>query len=94
MPQKPYNEMLLWKGQIQRNQKLSMLSLGPMVLPKVNSLTGNIIPERPTIHEEILYRYAVYSAEYWRGVKERQQKYRLANQPILKDGEYVECPTR
>jgi len=81
MPQKPYNEMLLWKGQIQRNQKLSMLNLGPMVLPKVNSLTGNVIPERPSIHEEILYRYAVYSAEYWRKVKERQILYRLANQP-------------
>jgi hypothetical protein len=80
MPQKPFNEVLLWKGQIQQHQKSSKLNLPDMILPKINSLTGRFVPERPTIHEELLYRYSVYSAEYWRGVKERQYEYRLRNQ--------------
>lgn len=79
MPQKPFNELLLWKGQIQLNQK-KPISQPAMVLPKINSLTGHYIPESLTIHEELLYRYSVYSAEYWRGVKERQEQYRAANQ--------------
>jgi len=81
MPQKPFNELLLWKGQIQQHQKKLTISQPPMVLPKVNALTGHYVPERPNIHEELLYRYSVYSIEYWRGVKERQQEYRAANQP-------------
>jgi len=79
MPQKPFNELLLWKGQIQQHQKATKLN-PPMILPEINSLTGHYVPERPSIHEEMLYRYSVYSAEYWRGVRERQQKYRTANQ--------------
>jgi hypothetical protein len=79
MPQKPFNEFLLWKGKIQLNQKRPLIQ-PEMVLPKINSLTGHYIPERPSIHEQLLYRYSVYSAEYWRGVKERQQQYRAANQ--------------
>jgi hypothetical protein len=77
MLQKPFNESLLWKGQIQQNQKKSTISQPPMVLPKINSLTGHYAPQRPSIHEELLFRYSVYSAEYWRGVKERQRKYRI-----------------
>lgn len=80
MPQKPFNEFLLWKGQIQQNHKRPLIQ-PEMVLPKINSLTGHYIPERPSIHEELLYRYSIYSAEYWRGVRERQQQYRAANQP-------------
>lgn len=79
MPQKPFNEMLLWKGQIQQHQKPSLIQ-PPMILPKVNPLTGKYVPERPSIHEELLYRYSIYSAEYWRNVKERHRQYRLANQ--------------
>jgi len=81
MPQKPFNELLLWKGQIQKCQKKSTISQPDMVLPKINALTGHYVPERPSIHEELLYRYSVYSIEYWRGVRERQQEYRAANQP-------------
>jgi hypothetical protein len=80
MPQKPFNELLLWKGQIQQHQKKSTISQPPMVLPKINALTGHYVPERPNIHEELLYRYSVYSIEYWRGVKERQTMYRTINQ--------------
>lgn len=80
MPQKPFNEVLLWKGQIQKCQQKSTLRQPDMILPKYNLLTGRYIPERPTIHEELLYRYSVYSAEYWRGVKGRQLEYRLRNQ--------------
>lgn len=79
MPQKPFNELLLWKGQIQQNQKPSIIQ-PEMILPKVNLLTGKYVPERPSIHEELVYRYSVYSAEYWRGVKERHRQYRAANQ--------------
>jgi hypothetical protein len=81
MPQqKALNETLLWKGKIQRNQKNTQLNLPDMILPKINSLTGHYIPERPSIHDELLYRYSLYSTAYWNGVKERQQIYRIMNQ--------------
>ena len=78
MPQKPFNELLLWKGQIQQHQKASRLN-PPMILPKFNTLTGKYVPERPSIHEELLYRYSLYSEQYWHGVRERQYLYRLLN---------------
>ena len=80
MPQKPFNEILLWKGQIQQHQKSSKVKKPDMILPKINSLTGKYVPESPLIHEELLYRYSVYSREYWLGVKERHKEYRLKNQ--------------
>jgi len=79
MLQKPFNEVLLWKGQIQLNKKQSLVQ-PDMILPKYNTLTGRYVPESPSIHEELIYRYSVYSAEYWRGVKERHKQYRQANQ--------------
>jgi len=51
-----------------------------MVLPNINKITGHYVPERPNIHEELLYRYSVYSKEYWQGVKQRQAEYRLKYQ--------------
>jgi hypothetical protein len=80
MPQKPFNEPLLWKGQIQKCQKPSKIRQPDMILPTINSVTGHYVPERPTIEEELLYRYSVYSREYWRGVKQRQVEYRLKYQ--------------
>jgi len=77
---KPLNEPLLWKGQIQKCQKPSKISHPPMVLPNINKITGHYVPERPNIHEELLYRYSVYSKEYWQGVKQRQAEYRLKYQ--------------
>jgi len=80
MPQKPFNELLLWKGQIQKNQRSSKVNKPDMVLPKYNTLTGKYVPESPSIHDELLYRYSVYSAEYWSDIKEKHKIYRLKNQ--------------
>ena len=79
MTQKAFNELLLWKGQIQKNQKESKLNQPSMILPKINALTGKYTPESPSIHEELNYRYSVYSLAYWRGVKIRQIDYRIKN---------------
>ena len=75
---KPFNEEILWKGKIQRYNSNPPLNQPPMDLPKVNPLTGNYRPPtRPSISEEIEYRYSLYSAKYWQGVKERQRQYRI-----------------
>jgi len=47
-----------------------------MVLPKVNTLTGRYVPDRPSIHDEINYRYSLYSKKYWEAVLKRQKEYR------------------
>lgn len=80
MQQKPFNELHLWKGQIQQYQRQSKLTQAPMILPKINSLTGHHVPERPTIHEERVYRNMLYSKLYWEGVRARHILYRAANQ--------------
>jgi len=75
---KAFNEHLLWKGKLQISNPT--LIQPPMDLPKVNTLTGKpIAPSRPSLSEEREYRYAVYSAQYWEGVRERQRIYRLIN---------------
>ena len=74
---KAFNEILLWKGQIQKNQPKSTLTQPDMILPRINTIVGGHIPERVTIDEERQYRYSVYSRNYWLGVKERQNEYRL-----------------
>jgi hypothetical protein len=74
---KPFNEHLLWKGKLQRYNAKSKLVQPPMDLPIVNSLTGYYDPpRRPSLSEEREYRYSLYSAAYWAGVKERQRLYR------------------
>ena len=77
MLQKPFNESLLWKGQIQKCHWPSKLNKSNLVLPTINSLTSDYVPRRPSIHEELLFRYSLYSQKYWLGVKERQRKYRI-----------------
>ena len=47
-----------------------------MILPYINSLTGLYIMERPSIHEQIVTNYKIYSENYWRGVRVRQLEYR------------------
>jgi hypothetical protein len=44
---------------------------------KVKSLTASYIRVRPSIHDELNYRYSQYSKSYWEGVKERQKAYLL-----------------
>jgi hypothetical protein len=83
MLQKAFNEQALWKGKIQKYNSGSKLIQPPMDLPKINSLTGHYDPpRRPSLSEEREYQYSLYSAEYWRGVRERQRAYRIfwANQ--------------
>ena len=83
MLQKPFNEHALWKGQIQKYNSGPGLVQPPMDLPKINPLTGHHRPpQRPSLSEEREYQYSLYSAEYWKGVKERHIKYRIfwANQ--------------
>jgi hypothetical protein len=67
-----------WKTQLRRYNS-TRLQQPPMILPKINSLTGHYIPEKPSIHDQMNYRYSLYSKWYWEGVKERQRQY-LANQ--------------
>ena len=75
---KPFNEEILWKGKIQRYNSKPPLNQLPMIVPKINPLTGNYRPPvRPSISEEIEYNYSLYSAKYWEGVKERQRQYRI-----------------
>ena len=47
-----------------------------MKLPKVNTLTGRYTPDKPSIHDELNFRYSQYSKVYWAGVLERQKAYR------------------
>ena len=79
MLQKPYDETNLWKGELRKSNKERLIRQPPMVLPAYNKLTGIYVPDRPSIHEEMNYRYSLYSKKYWEGVKKRQQEYRNRN---------------
>ena len=73
-----FDEVHWWKNQL-RTYNSKVKRQPPMVLPKVNSLTGRYVPVGPSIHDELNYRYSQYSKSYWAGVRERQKEYR-ANQ--------------
>ena len=75
---KAFNEEFLWKSTMERsgNTRKPVLK-EPMVLPRINTIVGGTIPERVTIDEERQYRYSAYTRNYWLGVKERQNEYRL-----------------
>lgn len=62
-----------WKSNLRKYK--SCYTQPPMILPKVNSLTGRYMPVGPSIHDELNYRYSQYSKSYWAGVKERQKAY-------------------
>ena len=70
---KIFDEAHWWKHQLRRYPGIIMQP--PMILPKVNSLTGRYMPVSPSIHDEMNYRYSQYSKSYWAGVKERQKAY-------------------
>ena len=70
-----FDEVHWWKTQL-RTYKSKEKRQPPMVLPKVNSLTGRYVPVGPSIHDELNFRYSQYSKAYWAGVKERQKAYR------------------
>lgn len=46
-----------------------------MMLPYINPLTGFYVSESPSIHEQIVTNYKIYSENYWRGVRTRQLEY-------------------
>jgi len=75
MPQKPFNEPSLWKGQIQIHNPHSFLKR-KIVSEKCSPLT-EFTPSRPSVSEEIQYRYSLYSKNYWEQVKKRQEQYRI-----------------
>lgn len=72
-----YDEVHWWKTQLRKYEGAKMQP--PMVLPKVNSLTGRYVPVGPFIHDEMNFRYSQYSKAYWAGVLIRQKQY-LASQ--------------
>ena len=79
---RPLNEHLLWKGAIQRaNYKRPALK-PPMILPKINALTGKEM-DPPNIHEEMNRIYAAYSRWYWAGVEVRKLDYRIKNSAFV-----------
>jgi hypothetical protein len=51
----------------------------PLLLPKINTLVGRYTEVRPSVHDEMNFRYSQYSKSYWEGVKERQKEYLLNN---------------
>lgn len=72
-----YDEVHWWKNQL-RTYKSKVKKQPPMILPKINSLTGRYIPVGPSIHDELNFRYSQYSKSYWEGVRERQKAYRAS----------------
>jgi len=73
---RPLNEHLLWKGAIQRAKYPRPTLKPPMILPKINALTGKEM-NPPNIHEEMNRIYAAYSRWYWTGVEVRKWAYRM-----------------
>lgn len=63
-----------WKGSL-RNYNIPKRK---MILPKINSLTGRYIPDRPSIHDDMNYRYSLYSENYWAAVLKRQKEYKAS----------------
>jgi hypothetical protein len=69
-----YDETHWWKEQLRRYRFDGMIQ-PPMLLPKVNTLTGRYVPVGASIHDELNFKYSQYSKSYWAGVKERQKRY-------------------
>ena len=74
---RPFNEHLLWKGVIQRANYPKPSQKPPMILPKINSLTGKEM-NPPDLNKEMNKMYVKYSQEYWAGVEQRKWEYRMA----------------
>lgn len=84
---KAFNEHLLWKGEIQKANypEVKKWTL-PIELPPL-SYYGRQVPIDGTEYKKIQYKwcepdglvksYNIYSAQYWKGVRERQKLYRL-----------------
>ena len=84
---RPLNEHLLWKGAIQRAKYPKPSLKPPMVLPKINALTGKEM-NPPNIHEEMNRIYEAYSRRYWIGVEVRKRAYRIEQMKYCLDVEH------
>jgi len=72
---RPFNEHLLWKGKVQLANYPAPSAKPPMILPKINSLTGKVMDSlvKPGDLEK---SYSDMSKKYWAGVEERKRAYR------------------
>ena len=77
MLQKPLNEWKLWRGKLQSAPPSKLVQRPPMVLPEIRTTIGGTKPPSEPIWDEIRRGYEQKSAEYWRGVKKREEEYRL-----------------
>ena len=77
MLQKPLNEWRLWRGKLQSAPPSKLVQRPPMVLPEIRTTIGGTKPPSEPIWDEIRRGYEQKSAEYWRGVKKREEEYRL-----------------
>jgi hypothetical protein len=84
---RPLNEHLLWKGAIQRANYKKPALKPPMILPKINALTGKEM-DPPNIHEEMNRIYSAYSKWYWAGVEVRKLAYRMERMKYCVDVEH------
>jgi hypothetical protein len=78
MHTKPFNPDRLWRSSNQ--PKSNTLIQPPMVLPKINTLTGIYKSPNPSISDELAQKNAIESAAYWREVNYRKALYRMLNQ--------------
>ena len=88
MPQRPFNEHTLWKGQMQQKYVQNIESEYDMNI-YVNSSRYSTIThadvDKYRYMKDLNYRYSVYSQNYWAGVKERIAEYRRRNAVPLEE---------
>lgn len=80
MQSRPYNPSRLWQSTAEKSQQAKPIQQPPMVLPKVNSLTGIYKSPSPSIHDERVEKNRIDSLLYWSQVNYRKALYRLLNQ--------------
>lgn len=75
---KPLNEHLLWQGAIQAANYPQPICKPDMVgFTKINSLTGVIVKNQPSINDELALKSRAMSYNYWNAVEMRKRLYRL-----------------
>ena len=84
MPQIPFNEHLLWRGELQKSKPI-----------KIRDQTKYFVHSEKIIYEmvdatryqnDLNYRYKIYSGSYWAGVNKRIAEYRQRNaEPIYSE---------
>ena len=95
MPLRPFNEHILWKGQIQQRQMQksnidSEFDISIYFDSSRHSTITHADVDQPRYTKDLNYRYSVYSQNYWTGVKERAAEYRRQNAVPLNIQEEVQ----